>query len=437
MLDRFVDIRSWWQFAIGDACKSTWGDAMLRLQFLWTVCWISLWITLGASRAQSQQPKQESFEILREQLIKNVLIPNGIKDPRVLKSVGSTPRHEFVPKKYAHQAYQDIAIPIGESQTISSPFIVSLMTQSLNPKPTDKVLEIGTGSGYQAAILSPLVKDVYTIEIVEELGQHTKQFLADMNYTNVHCLIGDGFKGWKEHAPFDKIIVTCSPEKVPEPLVEQLVEGGLMIVPVGERYQQMLFLMRKVDGKLEREALQPTLFVPMTGAAEDAREVNPDPKNPKLANGSFEQALINNSRVPGWYYQFGCIVVQDSNAPDGQNAVEFKSNDPKSPSMLLQGLAIDGSFVKKIKLGGWISTENVKIGKNPEDSPSIAIQYFDSNRNRIGYNYISGSKGSHKWKKEDKIFTIPPATREVIVSIGLFGAVGVARFDDIFIEAVK
>ncbi len=423
--------------ATGDACKSTWGDAMLRLQFIWTFCLISLGISLGVSRAQAQQPKQENFEILREQLIKNVLIPNGIRDPRVLKSVGSTPRHEFVPKKYAQEAYQDIAIPIGESQTISSPFIVSLMTQSLDPKPTDKVLEIGTGSGYQAAILSPLVKEVYTIEIVEELGQRTKQFLADMNYTNVHCLIGDGFKGWKEHAPFDKIIVTCSPEKVPEPLVEQLAEGGLMIVPVGERYQQMLFLMRKVDGKLEREALQPTLFVPMTGAAEDAREVTPDPKNPKLANGSFEQELINNSRVPGWYYQFGCIVVQDSDAPNGQNAVEFKSNDPKSPSMLLQGLAIDGAIVKKIKLGGWIATENVKIGRSPESSPSIAIQYFDSNRNRIGYNYIGGFKGSRKWKKEDKIFSVPPATREVIVSIGLFGAVGAARFDDIFIEAVK
>ena len=423
--------------ATGDACKSTWGDAMLRLQFIWTFCLILLGISLGVSRAQAQQPKQENFEILREQLIKNVLIPNGIKDPRVLKSVGSTPRHEFVPKKYAQEAYQDIAIPIGESQTISSPFIVSLMTQSLDPKPTDKVLEIGTGSGYQAAILSPLVKEVYTIEIVEELGQRTKQFLADMNYTNVHCLIGDGFKGWKEHAPFDKIIVTCSPEKVPEPLVEQLAEGGLMIVPVGERYQQMLFLMRKVDGKLEREALQPTLFVPMTGAAEDAREVTPDPKNPKLANGSFEQELINNSRVPGWYYQFGCIVVQDSDAPNGQNAVEFKSNDPKSPSMLLQGLAIDGAIVKKIKLGGWIATENVKIGRSPESSPSIAIQYFDSNRNRIGYNYIGGFKGSRKWKKEDKIFSVPPATREVIVSIGLFGAVGAARFDDIFIEAVK
>ncbi len=390
------------------------------------------------SRSVSQQPNsQESYEVLREQLIKNVLVPNGIHDPRVLKSVASTPRHEFVPKQYAHQAYQDIAIPIGESQTISSPFIVSLMTQSLDPKPTDRVLEIGTGSGYQAAILSPLVKDVYTIEIVEELGQHTKQFLADMHYTNVHCLIGDGFKGWKEHAPFDKIIVTCSPEKVPDPLVEQLKEGGMMIVPVGERYQQMLFLMRKVDGKLEREALQPTLFVPMTGAAEDAREIAPDPKNPKLVNGTFELPLINGSRIPGWYYQFGCVAVQDTSAPKGQQVIEFRSTDSKSPSMLLQGLAIDGSQVKRIKLGGWIETENVTIGKSKEQSPSIAIQFFDGNRNRIGYNYIGGFHGSRKWKKEDKVLPVPAATREVIVSIGLFGSVGIARFDDIFIEVAK
>ena len=410
---------------------------MHRSRAFWTICLIACWVSFGTGRALSQQNKQEEYKILREQLIRNVLVPNGIKDPRVLKAVGDTPRHEFVPKKYAHQAYQDIAIPIGESQTISSPFIVALMTQSLEPKPTDKVLEIGTGSGYQAAILSPLVQEVYTIEIVEDLGENTKKFLADMNYANVHCLIGDGFKGWKEHAPFDKIIVTCSPEKVPEPLIDQLKEGGLMIVPVGERYQQMLFLMRKVGGKMEREALQPTLFVPMTGAAEDAREIAPDPKNPKLVNGNFELPLIKDSKIPGWYYQFGCVAAVDSNAPTGPQVIEFRSTDPNSPSMLLQGLAIDGSVVKKIKLGGYIATENVSLGNSKENSPSIAIQFFDSNRNRIGYNYIGGFQGSRKWKKEDKILPVPPATREVIVSIGLFGSTGVARFDGIYLESAK
>jgi protein-L-isoaspartate(D-aspartate) O-methyltransferase len=392
-----------------------------------------LWISGSESLAQSK----ERFDKLRENLVTNVLIPGGITHPGVLKSVGETPRHEFVPKQYKLQAYQDIAIPIGEAQTISSPFIVSLMTQSLQPQPTDRVLEIGTGSGYQAAILSPLVAEVYTIEIVEKLGRETTQLLADLEYKNVFCRIGDGFKGWKEHAPFDKIIVTCSPEEVPQPLLDQLKEGGLMIIPVGERYQQMLYLMRKVEGKLEKEALQPTLFVPMTGTAEDQRKVAPDPQNPTLQNVSFEEPLIKNEHIPGWYYKFGCSIVKDASSPEGGMVAEFRSDKGSEPSMLLQGIAIDGSYVKKIRLAGWIYAEGVKIGKDKERSPSIAIQFFDSNRNRIGYNYIGGFKGSRPWKREDRIFSVPPATREAIVSIGLFGAEGLARFDNISLEATR
>ena len=393
-------------------------------------------LLVGLSQHVQSQPKNQ-FETLREKLVTNVLIPNGIKDPRVLNSMGTTPRHEFVPPKYKAQAYQDIAIPIGASQTISSPFIVAFMTQALNPQSTDRVLEIGTGSGYQAAILSPLVQDVYTIEIVEKLGLETTDLLEKLNYANVHCRIGDGFKGWEEHAPFDKIIVTCSPEDVPAPLVKQLKDGGLMVIPVGERYQQMLCLMRKTGDKLEKDELQPTLFVPMTGTAEDQRKVMPPP-NPVLLNTSFEVPLINDAFIPGWYYQFGCIVVQDSDAPDGAKTVEFRSNNGNVPSMLLQGVSLDGSTVKKIKLGGWIATENVKFGSDKEKSPSIAIQFFDANRNRVGYNFIGGGfKGTINWKQEERIFSVPPATKEAIVSIGLFGAEGMARFDNISLEAVR
>jgi protein-L-isoaspartate(D-aspartate) O-methyltransferase len=402
------------------------------------VLWFSV-LSIALAQFACAQPRdsEEKFEILRDRLVNHILIPGGIKDPRVLQSVGATLRHEFVPKEYQSQAYQDIAIPIGQSQTISSPFIVSLMTEYLKPEPTDNVLEIGTGSGYQAAILSPLVKDVYTIEIVEPLGRKTTQLLKDLGYTNVHCLIGDGFKGWKEHAPFDKIIVTCSPEDVPQPLVDQLKEGGIMIIPVGERYQQMLCLMRKVDGKLQKEDLRPTLFVPMTGTAEATRKVPPDPKNPSLLNGSFEEELIKDVHIPGWYYQFGCAVVKDENAPEGQHAVEFRSDNGNEPSMLLQGIAIDGSVVKKIRISGWIATEDVKIGQDREKSPSIAIQFFDSKRNRIGYNFVGGFKGSRKWKKEDRVFSVPAATREAIVSVGLFGAVGTAKFDDVRLEVAR
>jgi protein-L-isoaspartate(D-aspartate) O-methyltransferase len=330
----------------------------------------------------------------------------------------------------------DIAIPIGDQQTISSPFIVAMMTEALQPKPTDIVLEIGTGSGYQAAILSPLVKEVYTIEIKEDLGQRTIALLEELGYENVFCKLGDGFQGWKEHAPFDKIIVTCSPADVPVPLRDQLKEGGLMVIPVGERYQQMLYLMRKKDGKLEKEALMPTLFVPMTGNAESTRPDKPDGSKPTLYNTSFEEPLIRDFHIPGWYYQFGCIQVEDPEAPDGKNVVQFQSNDPNLPNMLLQGIPIDGRIVTRIKLGAWISLEDVKVGRNKEKSPSVAIQYFDENRNRVGYNYVGGFKGTRNWRYEEKAFNVPPQTREAIVSIGLFGAEGIARFDGVVLEPI-
>lgn len=393
-----------------------------------------LWWTICSIAIAQQSDSKDPYALERERLIRNVLIPGGIKDPRVLDSVAKTLRHEFVPPQYVRQAYLDIAIPIGESQTISSPFIVSLMTEALQPKATDKVLEIGTGSGYQAAILSPLVQDVYTIEIVEDLGQRTTELLANLGYKNVHCRIGDGFKGWPEAAPFDKIIVTCSPADVPKPLVEQLKEGGMMVIPVGERYQQMLYLMRKKGDKLEKEALTPTLFVPMTGDAEKNRTVQPDPKHPALANTGFEEPLIRDFHIPGWYYQFGCKQIADDQAPEGKHVVEFQSSDPQLPNMLLQGMPIDGRAVKKIKLGTWLKLENVKVGRDKEKSPSIAIQWFDSNRNRIGYNYVGGFKGTRNWKLEERTFNVPPEAREAIVSIGMFGAEGTAWFDGIVLE---
>lgn len=162
----------------------------------------------------------------RERMVKMAVTDVGVTTERVVEAMRRTPRHEFVPQAERSKAYLDMALPIGEGQTISSPFIVAYMTESLDPQPTDKVLEIGTGSGYQAAVLSGLVKEVYSIEIVESLGLQAAKDLERLGYENVHTKVGDGYLGWPEHAPFDKIIVTCSPDQVPTPLVEQLREGG-------------------------------------------------------------------------------------------------------------------------------------------------------------------------------------------------------------------
>src|SRR3954463_8183944 len=234
--------------------------------------------TFAAPTAQSLR----DWRRLAGEMVDKEIVAAGVKNERVVKAMRDTPRHEFVPLGEREHAYLDMALPIGNSQTISPPFVVASMTEAIDPQPTDKVLEIGTGSGYQAAILSPLVKDVYTIEIVDELSKHATRTLKRLHYDNVHTRSGDGYKGWPEVAPFDKIIVTCSPEKVPQPLVDQLREGGRLIVPVGERFQQTLYLYRKVKGKLEAQPLTPTMFVPMTGKAESQRAVLPDLANPKL-----------------------------------------------------------------------------------------------------------------------------------------------------------
>ncbi len=265
-------------------------------------------------------------------MVREDIVGGGIKNERVIAAMQSTPRHEFVLRKDLPLAYYDMSLPIGESQTISGPFVVAYMTEHLDPQPSDKVLEIGTGSGYQAAILSPLVKEVYSIEIVESLGNKAARTLKRLKYNNVKTKIGDGYQGWAEHAPFDKIIVTCSPEKVPQPLVDQLKEGGRMVVPVGERYTQELYLLRKKDGKLERELLVPTMFVPMTGKAESAREVQPDPANPKLVNSSFEELAGKSGEPVGWYYQRLMTVKEDGDAPDGARTCALRIRFRDAPA---------------------------------------------------------------------------------------------------------
>jgi protein-L-isoaspartate(D-aspartate) O-methyltransferase len=189
----------------------------------------------------------------------------GLTNARVLEVMRQVPRHEFLPPAYRQDACQDTALPIGHGQTLSQPFIVGFMTEKLDPQTTDRVLEIGTGSGYQAAVLASLVKEVYTIEIIPELARRAEADLRRLGCTNVQVRAGDGYQGRPDKAPFDAIIVTCAPDKVPQPLVEQLKDGGRMIIPVGPDGEQHLVLLTKTRGKLEQRAVLPVRFVPMTG----------------------------------------------------------------------------------------------------------------------------------------------------------------------------
>jgi protein-L-isoaspartate(D-aspartate) O-methyltransferase len=228
---------------------------------------IPQWLMVCALALAGCHSKDTSVDAQRRRMVQEQLVPRGIHDTRVLAEMGKVPREEFVPENLRDQAYADQPLPIGHDQTISQPFIVAYMTEQLRPKPTDRVLEIGTGSGYQAAVLSELVKEVYTIEIIEPLAQGASARLARLGYKNAHVKIGDGYQGWPEVAPFDAIIVTCAPDKVPEPLAAQLKDGGRMVIPVGSGLEQQLYLLEKNDGQLDQRAILPVRFVPMAGEA--------------------------------------------------------------------------------------------------------------------------------------------------------------------------
>jgi protein-L-isoaspartate(D-aspartate) O-methyltransferase len=239
-----------------------------------------IWVGLGAwllAGAVVQLPGQDAklddpTAPARLRMVERHLVERGIKDPRVLEAFRTVPRHRFLPPDLQNQAYEDESLPIGEGQTITPPYDVAFMTEALQPRPSDKVFEVGTGSGYQASILSRLVKDVYSVEIHRPLGERAAAVIQDLGYTNIHTRVGDGYAGWPDAAPFDAVIVTCAPQSIPRPLIDQLKEGGRMIIPLGNRYLQKVYVLTKKDGKMVGDPVRNTLFVPMTGRAQ--REPN-------------------------------------------------------------------------------------------------------------------------------------------------------------------
>jgi protein-L-isoaspartate(D-aspartate) O-methyltransferase len=223
-------------------------------------------LLMGMVFSQPQQSEEAAFAKKRQLMVAEQLRARDITDRRVLEAMGRVPRHLFIDPRFRGEAYEDYPLPIEEGQTISQPYIVALMTQCLELKGKEKVLEVGTGSGYQAAVLAELAEKVYTIEIQEALAKKAAQLLRRLKYDRVEVKSGDGFFGWKEQAPFDAIIVTCAASRVPPPLVEQLKEGGRLIAPLGGTDEvQVLTLVTKVKGRVKTTAISGVRFVPMTG----------------------------------------------------------------------------------------------------------------------------------------------------------------------------
>ena len=205
----------------------------------------------------------------RNQMVDQQIIGRGVQDLAVITAMRQVPRHRFISEGDSEQAYEDHPLPIGYGQTISQPYIVAFMTEALQLKPNDKVLEIGTGSGYQAAVLAEIVAEVFTIEVVELLAQRAEETLHQLGIRNITLRTGDGYQGWPEHAPFDAVILTAAPNHVPQPLLDQVAVGGRLILPVGTQLQELVLIHRSQEDEYTRTVLLPVAFVPMTGEAEN------------------------------------------------------------------------------------------------------------------------------------------------------------------------
>ena len=236
----------------------------------------------GCGTRREGQPRVKAAsndpdEARRARMVDTQILARGVRDPRVLDAMRKVPRHKFVDPAERDRAYEDHPLPIAGSQTISQPYIVALMTELLALPDKARVLEIGTGSGYQSAVLGELAAEVYSIEIVPALARSASEKLRELGYTNVTVREGDGYRGWPEHAPFDGIIVTAAPERIPQPLVEQLAVGGRMVIPVGGFFQELKVFTKQADGRLSEKDVLPVRFVPMTGEIE--HETTPTPKS--------------------------------------------------------------------------------------------------------------------------------------------------------------
>ncbi|MAG94057.1 MAG: protein-L-isoaspartate O-methyltransferase [Planctomycetaceae bacterium] len=393
---------------------------------------IVLAILVPACTAQAQ--RRDRYTTQRLYMVEEHVKKEGVKNERVLEAMRTVPRHEFMLPATRKQAYFDVALPIGHKQTISPPFIVAYMTEMIDPQQEDRILEIGTGSGYQAAVLSGLVKEVYSIEIVEPLGKTAAKRLARLGYKNVTTKVADGYKGWSEHAPFDKIIVTCSPEDVPEPLIEQLRDGGKMIVPLGERYQQVFYLYEKKDGRLVKQKLMPTLFVPMTGISEEARKIKPDPLNPRIVNGGFETST--DGQPNGFHYRRGTKLVSE-NAPEGGSYLEFENRELGRSAHILQGLSIDGRTIHRVRVSLRVKLDDVSPHRLTHMQPAFVIHYYDSIRRPLGEGVAGPFLVDSQWRTVSKTIRVPSKAREAIVRVGLNGSTGTLGVDGLRLTPLR
>jgi len=392
---------------------------------------VAMLTSVAGVMAQSNDPYAKS----RLKMVETNLAREGIKNESLLRAMGSVPRHLFCAPKWRESAYFDQSLPIGHGQTMESPFFVAYMTEKLDPRPDDRVLEIGTGSGYQAAVLSGLVKEVYTIEIIEALGKKAAGLLKEQGYRNIYPRIGDGYRGWPEHSPFDKIIVTCSPEDVPQPLIDQLRDGGKLIIPLGEGFDQELCIVEKKGGELVKNKLLlfPISFAPMRGISDANRSV-PDPSQSTIRNGGFEDEV--NGCPKRWHFRRQ-LTYETGEAPEGRSFVTFTNRESGRAAMASQGFPLDGTEVASLQVDVQAKGQNLKFGRTPLERPSLQVQFYGADRKPLEIAIVGPWEETFDWTRVSKLIPVPAETQGAILRVGLNGGTGSLSIDDVKMKAVR
>lgn len=405
----------------------------IRRSLRFVLCMLLLAIgSIAQAPALHAQSNAQNIANARRRMVAEEIQPHGIQDARLLDAMREVPREQFLPLNKRSVAYLNIAITFGEGHVMLPPLVTAHMIEQLEPKYSDKVLVVGTGTGYSSALLSRITNKVYTVEIDRATAATAEETFKRVKYDNISLKVGDGFEGWKEHAPFQKIIVECSPENVPQPLLEQLDEGGLLLIPIGVDFDQTMHLYKKVNGELSSISAWPTLLVPMKGRAEELKSSSDQPRVPAINNGGFEELLEGTKDVPvGWSYLRQGRVIEDNLSPEGKRCLQFTNETPGNAAMALQAFPVDGKTTSEITLSFRVMGKEIRPGQTRQQLPRVEVTFFDEKRRPVGGDWVGGWYMNFDWVKKDRRFTVPRLAKFAIVQLTMEGATGEIRFDDI------
>ncbi|MCE9528021.1 MAG: protein-L-isoaspartate O-methyltransferase [Planctomycetales bacterium] len=384
--------------------------------------------------AAAQSGLRELLEA-RRLMVQEEIANQGIENERLLEAMRDVPREQFVPLSRRNLAYLNVAIAYDDGQVILPPLVTAHLIEQLNPHKNDKVLVIGPGSGYSTALLSRMVREVFAVEIDPVIAKTAEETLARLKYTNVKVRVGDGFEGWKEHAPYQRIIVECSPDSVPKALVEQLAEGGILLVPIGDEFDQTMHLCKKENGKLTTLSLWPTLLLPMKGKAEELRSQSEMPRDPSILNGGFEELVPKTKDVPAhWAYVRQGRAIAGEFCPEGKNSLAFVNLTPGAAAMALQAFPVDGKKVSELSFACNVWGKDIRPGQNRQQLPRVEVRFFDEKRRLVGGDWMGGWNLTFDWLGKEHVFSVPRTAKFAVLRIGLCGATGEIRFDDLKLE---